>query len=106
MKKKIQSFLKSLPFLSNKDSSLTISPVYKPRLTITQGSNDFLFDSKGRKYIDFTSGVAVNAFGHSNTIQESIAKQANKVIHTSNLFVTPVQIKLSKRLVSLAKQGL
>lgn len=109
MKKKLLPFLKSLPFLSGmrygREHLHSISPVYNPRLTILQGSNDFVFDSKGKKYIDFTSGVAVNAFGHRNTIQDSIAEQASKIIHTSNLFATPVQIKLTKKLVSLANRA-
>lgn len=103
MTKNIGSFIKFLSQLKN--PPLHISPVYKPQLKLVQGSNDFVFDDKGKKYIDFTGGIAVNAFGHRPVIQNSIEKQANKIIHASNVFVTPPQIKLTKMLVSLANKA-
>lgn len=84
-----------------------ISPVFRPSLSIIDSSNDYVFDHTGKKYIDFTSGIAVNAFGHKkfSTIHASI-QQMFKVIHVSNLFTAPPQLSLCKYLVQLANKSI
>jgi acetylornithine/N-succinyldiaminopimelate aminotransferase len=59
-----------------------------------------LTDIKGREYIDFVSGIAVNCLGHSNpAIAKALAEQSQKLIHISNLYWTPTQMDLAEKLV-------
>src|SRR5256714_7357114 len=55
--------------------------------------------TNGERYLDFTSGVAVNALGHAHPkVADAIAAQAHKAIHVSNLFRVPEQEMLADRL--------
>ena len=69
-------------------------------LTIKEGRGSWVFDNDGNKYLDYTSGIAVSNLGHSNKIlTDAIKNQAEKVIHTSNLFYLEPQAKLARMLV-------
>lgn len=58
-----------------------VSQRYVP-MVITRGEGAYLYDDKGKKYLDFTSGMAANALGHSYPgIVEKIREQAGKLIH-------------------------
>ncbi|CAD7289216.1 Acetylornithine aminotransferase [Campylobacter majalis] len=66
------------------------------------GKNSVLFDKKGRDYIDFASGIGVNALGYSNQlITDAIIKQSSRLLHTSNLYHIKPQEKLAKRISKL-----
>ncbi len=68
-------------------------------LAIARGRGVRVWDEDGREYLDFTSGIAVNALGHAHpALQKAIAKQAGELIHTSNLFFTRSQAELAARL--------
>lgn len=68
-------------------------------LTIDSGYRSKVKDINGKEYIDFISGIAVNALGHSNPkIIESIKLQSQKVIHVSNNFWTKPLIDLASKL--------
>jgi acetylornithine/N-succinyldiaminopimelate aminotransferase len=72
-------------------------------IMVTHGKGVYLFDSEGNKYLDFLSGIGVNALGYAHpAITKVIQKQAAKVIHTSNLFFHAYQAELAKRLTKLA----
>lgn len=59
-----------------------------------------MVDTSGRRYLDFYSGIAVNALGHSHAgWLETVTQQAGKLTHTSNMFHTQPQVELAKRLV-------
>jgi len=61
-----------------------------------RGKGVSLFDKDGNEYIDFTSGISVVNLGHCNDeINTAIYKQAATLIHTSNLFINPLQEKLA-----------
>lgn len=58
-----------------------------------------LFDADGVKYLDFTSGLGVNALGYAHPkVAGAIHRLANKVIHTSNLYHIPAQAVLAEKL--------
>ena len=62
-----------------------------------------LFDTNGRSYLDLISGVGVAALGHAHPrLAQAIADQAQRLIHTSNLFFHPLQGELAARLASLS----
>ncbi len=75
-------------------------------LTLVRGSGAQVWDDAGRAYLDFTSGVAVNALGHCHPHWvAAVRRQAGELIHTSNLFRHPLQAELARRLVGLAGPG-
>ena len=67
-------------------------PVFgPPALMIERGSGTELFDSDGKRYLDFLAGIAVVSLGHANpVIAEAIAAQAHQLVHVSNFFANPV----------------
>ena len=70
-------------------------------ISIIRGEGSYVYDSNNKKYLDFISGIAVNNLGHSNKgIKKAIIEQLDKIVHISNLFLIPSQIKLAKSLTS------
>jgi len=70
-------------------------------IAFDRGVGAYLFDAKGGKYLDFASGIAVTALGHSHPhLVETLKEQGEKLWHTSNLFQIPLQEKLAERLVA------
>src|SRR5215207_10427472 len=66
-----------------------------------RGEGCYLYSTDGRKFLDFTSGIAVTALGHCHPhLIEAVAEQANKLWHVSNLFQIPGQQRLAERLVA------
>ena len=64
-----------------------------------RGEGIVLYSTDGEKYYDFLGGIAVNALGHNNKIlTEAIKEQADKVLHTSNLYYIENQAVLAKLL--------
>jgi acetylornithine/N-succinyldiaminopimelate aminotransferase len=62
-----------------------------------------LFDTNGRGYLDLISGVGVAALGHAHPrLAAAVADQAQRLVHTSNLFFHPLQGELATRLASLS----
>lgn len=60
-----------------------------------------LTDAEGKEYLDFLSGIAVCALGHSHPrVSEAICTQAQKLVHVSNLYYTEPQIRLAELIVS------
>lgn len=67
-----------------------------------RGEGLYLYDTKGDKYLDAYSGIAVTGLGHNNpAVTKAIQNQAAKIIHTSNLVEIPQQIELSNALAAL-----
>ena len=72
-------------------------PIY-----FVKGKGSYLYDAKGKKYLDFLCGVSVTSFGHAHRdLVKVIQKQATKLLHTSNWFHISEQAELAKELVSL-----
>ena len=68
-------------------------------LALARGRGTRVWDEEGREYLDFTSGIAVNALGHAHpALRDAIAAQAGELVHTSNLFLTRPQALLAARL--------
>lgn len=56
-------------------------------VVLEHGEGVYLYDTDGKKYLDFAAGIAVNALGYSNEeYKEAIKGQVDKLIHTSNLY--------------------
>lgn len=70
-------------------------------IVLERGEGVYLFDIDGRRYLDFMSGIAVTALGHSHpAVAAAVAEQANTLTHVSNLYYTVPQVELAKRLVT------
>src|SRR5439155_3913187 len=58
---------------------------------------------KGRRYVDFLSGIGVNALGYAHpAISKTIARQAKLLVHTSNLFYHEYQARLAVALTKIS----
>jgi acetylornithine/N-succinyldiaminopimelate aminotransferase len=69
-------------------------------VSFVRGEGAYLYDSAGRRYLDFTTGIAVVCLGHSHPhLVEEIRRQAGELMHCSNLFRIPGQERLAQRLV-------
>jgi len=77
-----------------------------PAIEIIRGKGSLLWDSKGKEYLDFTSGIAVTNLGHSHpSWTKEVKKQAETLAHCSNLFSIPQQVRLAERLVEKIAPG-
>jgi len=66
-----------------------------------RGEGCYLWATDGRKFLDFTSGIAVTSLGHCHPhLIEAVSEQANKLWHTSNMFQIPGQQRLAERLTA------
>ena len=71
-------------------------------LVFEKGEGVYLYDPTGKKYLDFGSGISVNALGHGrDDLAEIACAQMKKVIHTSNLFTSEPSVFLAEKLIGL-----
>jgi acetylornithine/N-succinyldiaminopimelate aminotransferase len=72
-------------------------------VAFARGKGVFLYDIDDRRYLDFVSGLGVNALGHAHPrIVKTIREQAAKLIHVSNLYYHEYQGELAEKLCTLA----
>jgi predicted acetylornithine/succinylornithine family transaminase len=78
--------------------------VYKRApIELVRGDGIRLFDAAGREYVDFTSGIAVNALGYGDEgLRQAMHEAADGLVHVSNLFRTAPGELLAQRLVDLS----
>jgi acetylornithine/N-succinyldiaminopimelate aminotransferase len=82
------------------DAEQFLLPTYKrPAVVMTHGRGAYVFDSTGKKYLDFLGGIAVNALGHAHPgIVKVIHREAGRAIHLSNLYHNAYQGPLARKL--------
>ncbi len=83
--------------------AVSIQPLYecfaRRNLHFEQGHGVWLISDKGEHYLDFTSGIAVNALGYSHPkLVDTLKIQAEKLWHISNIFQSPEQASFATRL--------
>jgi acetylornithine/N-succinyldiaminopimelate aminotransferase len=83
---------------------MTISPILpvyrRSNITMMRGDGCYLFDDAGKKYLDFATGIAVNALGHGHPhIVSALKSQADALWHCSNMYMHPNLDRMAKRLV-------
>lgn len=78
-------------------------PCYNPmNMVIKKAHGSYIFDNEGNKYVDLTSGIAVNCLGHTpEGVQKVIKKTCKNLIHVSNIFCNEYTLSLAKKLTSL-----
>ncbi len=79
-----------------------VMPTYaRYDLAFDHGEGAYLWDTEGRRYLDFGAGIAVASIGHCHPhLVDAIREQAGKLMHTSNLYHIPGQERLADRLVA------
>ena len=69
-------------------------------VTLVKGEGAWVWDDKGKKYLDFVAGISVNILGHCHpVVVEAVTRQVKTLIHTSNIFYTIPQLQLAGLLV-------
>ena len=69
-------------------------------ISIARGRGCRVYDLEGREYLDFVAGLAVSVLGHAHPdLTHAIQKQAQQLLHTSNLYYSEPQVRLAEALV-------
>jgi len=85
--------------MSGYETSHVLPTYARVDLAFARGEGAWLVSTDGERYLDFTSGVAVNALGHAHPhVVAAITEQAAKLIHVSNLYRIPEAERLAARL--------
>ena len=72
-------------------------------VTFSHGEGVYLYDTEGRRYLDGIAGIGVNALGHAHPgVTDAIRKQADKLVHSSNLYRIAAQEQLAAALTQVA----
>lgn len=90
--------------LFSKEKELFLQVYNRIAIDIDYGQGVYLFDKSGNKYLDFFSGLGVNALGYAHPkIIEAVSKQISKYGHLSNNFITDMQIIFAEKLLKYSK---
>ena len=90
-------FVTSSPFPRNYAAEL---------LNIVSGKGVYVTDASGKRYLDFGSGIAVNALGYGlKDLSRRLRRQVKELVHISNLFANTPAVELARRLLELRVEG-
>ena len=74
------------------------------QLVLDKGEGAYLYDTDGKKYLDFVAGIAVHALGHGNrALSDAIKAQMDKLVHVSNLYYTVPLLEAAKKVTKAAQ---
>jgi predicted acetylornithine/succinylornithine family transaminase len=88
-------------------SACPFMPVFAPpAVMFERGSGTELWDTHGRRYLDFLSGIAVTSLGHAHPrVAAALAEQASTLLHVSNFFANPVAARAAIALNDLLRES-
>jgi len=93
----------SLASVMHSEQKLLLPTYDRHKILFERGRGVYLWDSRGNRYLDFLSGIGVNALGHGHpAIQAALKRQAGRLIHVSNLFFHKYQAELAKQLTKIS----
>jgi acetylornithine/N-succinyldiaminopimelate aminotransferase len=93
----------SLASVSRMEAKLLLPTYERQPILFVRGRGVYLWDSQAKRYLDFLSGIGVNALGHSHpAVQAAIKRQAGRLIHVSNLFFHEYQAELARLLTEIS----
>ena len=93
----------SLASVSRMEAKLLLPTYERQPILFVRGRGVYLWDSQAKRYLDFLSGIGVNALGHSHpAVQAAIKRQAGRLIHVSNLFFHEYQAELARLLSEIS----
>src|SRR5271154_67260 len=93
----------SLASVIRSEEKLLLPTYDRHKILFKRGRGVYLWDSRGNRYLDFLSGIGVNALGHAHpAIQATLKRQAGLLIHVSNLFFHEYQAEPAKQLTKIS----
>lgn len=93
----------SLSSVQRAEATLLVPTYERNPILFVRGRSVHVWDSEGKRYLDFVSGIGVNALGHKHpAIQATIKQQAGRLIHISNLFFHEYQSELAQLLTDMS----
>lgn len=93
----------SLQEIMEVDGKCSVGNYGRLPLAFARGEGAKLWDVEGKEYLDFLGGIAVVLLGHSHPkVTEAVTRQAQTLIHTSNVFYIEPQAQLAQRLQELS----
>ena len=97
----------SHPFDTRQLDYCPFMPVFgAPKLMIERGRGTEVWDTDGKRYLDFLSGIAVVSLGHANpVVAAAIARQAETLLHVSNFFANPVATSAAIKINNLLREA-
>src|SRR5277367_3263895 len=100
---KIESPMNTFEQIADRERQFLLQTYNRYPVVLTRGKGVFLWDIDDKKYLDFVSGLGVNALGHAHPrIVKAIREQAAKIVHVSNLYYHEYQGPLAEKLCGLA----
>ena len=82
------------------------TPNYAPEYLFVKGEGSYLWDSEGRRILDFVSGIAVTSLGHSHpALMETLKNQGSRLMHVSNLYYNDQAPRLAEELNEMTLGG-
>ena len=93
----------TLDDIKARESQHVLQTYRRQPVAFVRGKGTFLYDSEGKEYLDFISGIGVASLGHAHPgLAAVIADQAGTLLHTSNLYYHPLQGEAAARLTQLS----
>ncbi|MGH9257888.1 MAG: aspartate aminotransferase family protein [Vicinamibacterales bacterium] len=93
----------TLDDIKTRESCHVVQTYKRQPVAFVRGSGARLYDTEGREYLDFISGIGVTSLGHAHPgLTGAIADQAATLLHTSNLYYHPFQAEAAARLAQLS----
>lgn len=81
-------------------------PTYAPEIALVKGAGSYVWDTNGKKYLDFTCGIAVTNIGHAHPEYiKMVEAQLKTLVHVSNIFYTEPQALLAKEMSEISLGG-
>src|ERR1051326_2119130 len=100
---KMSALMETFEQIAERERKYLLQTYNRYPVVLSRGKGVFLYDIEGRKYLDFVSGLGVNALGHAHPrIVKAIRDQAAKLIHVSNLYYHEYQGPLAEKLRALS----
>jgi acetylornithine/N-succinyldiaminopimelate aminotransferase len=97
------SSLSTFDRIAERERRFLLTTYSRYPVALARGKGVFLWDIEGKKYLDFVSGLGVNALGHAHPrIVKTIRDQAAKLVHVSNLYYHEYQGPLAEKLCGLS----
>lgn len=85
------------------DQEIFLNTYNRTKLNFVKGEGIYLIENNGERYLDFFSGLAVNALGYAHPkIIDAVSNQVSKFAHLSNYFITNIQIQFAEKLLKIS----
>jgi len=77
-----------------------------PSVMLDHGDGCWVWDTEGKRYLDFLAGIAVNSLGHAHpALVDAVSRQVARIAHVSNYFASAPQLELAERLRDISGAG-